>query len=278
MNYPLDVVLSKEGLEILNNISKVLGFRMSFFDVNYEEKAPLDTQASCQYCKLIQSNLGLYQECVKNDQFYCSQAKASGETIHYQCHAGLHEAVFPIIFDEECVGFFLVGQFRTEEELPLKITSHNMSFLKTQLEKEYNKLPHYNGEKLESALQLIRMTTSYILDNNMLALKQNQLGDELLAYIKNNYLYNVEMSDLVDKFHKSPSTINLALKNKTGHSFKQLIVQLRIKEASKLLRDFTDMTISEVAEKTGFSDPLYFSRLFKKHFKQSPREYRNDQI
>jgi AraC family transcriptional activator of pobA len=45
-------------------------------------------------------------------------------------------------------------------------------------------------------------------------------------------------------------------------------------EAARLLR-FTDKTMGEVAYESGFSDPLYFSRAFKRHNGQSPSAYRD---
>ena len=48
---------------------------------------------------------------------------------------------------------------------------------------------------------------------------------------------------------------------------------LRMQHASVLLRS-TRMTITEVAQLSGFSDSNYFSRQFRKAFHQSPREYR----
>lgn len=49
--------------------------------------------------------------------------------------------------------------------------------------------------------------------------------------------------------------------------------QLRISSAKSMLKN-TNMTINQVAEKTGFIDPYYFSRLFKKKVGLSPMQYR----
>ncbi len=44
-------------------------------------------------------------------------------------------------------------------------------------------------------------------------------------------------------------------------------------EAARLLR-FTDLTVQEIGHRTGFRDPLYFSRAFKRHQGESPLAYR----
>jgi AraC family transcriptional regulator, transcriptional activator of pobA len=44
-------------------------------------------------------------------------------------------------------------------------------------------------------------------------------------------------------------------------------------EAARLLR-FTDLTVQEIGHRTGFRDPLYFSRAFKRHQGEAPQAYR----
>ena len=44
-------------------------------------------------------------------------------------------------------------------------------------------------------------------------------------------------------------------------------------EAARLL-GFTDLTVGEVAFRTGFEDQLYFSRAFKRHHGEAPMTYR----
>lgn len=52
------------------------------------------------------------------------------------------------------------------------------------------------------------------------------------------------------------------------------IIEKRI-EKSKELLSHTEMPISEIAYETGFQDPLYFTRLFKKKTGESPSSFRN---
>ena len=52
----------------------------------------------------------------------------------------------------------------------------------------------------------------------------------------------------------------------------QFLIRYRINEACSILKN-SDLSISEVAVSTGFSDPLYFSRAFKKVKGISPRAY-----
>ena len=49
--------------------------------------------------------------------------------------------------------------------------------------------------------------------------------------------------------------------------------QLRISSAKSMLKN-TNLTIYQIAEKTGFIDPYYFSRIFKNKVGITPLRYR----
>ncbi len=56
----------------------------------------------------------------------------------------------------------------------------------------------------------------------------------------------------------------------------QYLLDLRIRKAKELLR-LSDLKISQIAEKTGFSNTNYFIHLFKKKIGLSPTDFRNHQ-
>jgi AraC-like DNA-binding protein len=62
-----------------------------------------------------------------------------------------------------------------------------------------------------------------------------------------------------------------------GTTFTALVAQERMKQAGKLLRSsaFRQTPISEIALSLGFYDQAHFSNSFRRHYKMSPRQYRN---
>ncbi len=66
---------------------------------------------------------------------------------------------------------------------------------------------------------------------------------------------------------------SILYKKETGEAPMKAINRVRLQNAAKMLR-FTDKSIKEVAHDSGFSDELYFSRVFKKAFGTSPGIYR----
>lgn len=85
----------------------------------------------------------------------------------------------------------------------------------------------------------------------------------------------------VDYFAKkvglSKSSLYRKMKVITGQSINEFIQTIRLKKAAQLLIE-SPLTISEIAYETGFTDPYYFSRVFKKQFKVPPTEYRSMHI
>lgn len=67
--------------------------------------------------------------------------------------------------------------------------------------------------------------------------------------------------------------LNLICRNHAGQSALQIINERLLLESKRCLT-YTDMTISEVSDSLGFSEPAYFSRFFKKIYGISPRDYR----
>ena len=63
------------------------------------------------------------------------------------------------------------------------------------------------------------------------------------------------------------------IKNVTGMPVKEFILDIRLRRAAQLLKD-SDLTISEIAYRTGFSNPKYFSVCFRRRFDKTPSEHR----
>jgi AraC-like DNA-binding protein/mannose-6-phosphate isomerase-like protein (cupin superfamily) len=71
----------------------------------------------------------------------------------------------------------------------------------------------------------------------------------------------------------SPNHLNRLLRQQTGLTFRQLLIQRRIELAKTLLRT-GDAQCTEIAMSCGFGDSNYFARLFKRKTGLSPTEFR----
>lgn len=86
----------------------------------------------------------------------------------------------------------------------------------------------------------------------------------------------LQVSDLYEEMGYGRVQFFRKIKAVSGISPNKLIVDIRMKMAADMLRG-NQYTISEVAYQTGFSDPSYFSRVFKSVFQITPKEFQKKQ-
>ena len=97
------------------------------------------------------------------------------------------------------------------------------------------------------------------------------------AVVKNLIDYNIydriTLSDMANAAHLSVSQTERVFKAKYGMSPVKYTLRKKL-DFAKLLFTTTYMNVEEVSKMLSFSDPKYFSRLFKEQFKCPPSVYR----
>ena len=80
-------------------------------------------------------------------------------------------------------------------------------------------------------------------------------------------------SEIAEKFFIHPDYLSHIFKEKEGVSFSLYLIKCRIEKAKKLLGS-TDMSIMKVSMMSGYSNPAYFTKHFKRITGITPKEYR----
>lgn len=95
------------------------------------------------------------------------------------------------------------------------------------------------------------------------------------AIIENFSDANFSIDSIYSEFDLSKDYVRRQFIKEKGVSPLQFLNQTRINAAQKLLlsRNINNLKIYEIAERCGFNDQLYFSRVFKKCVGVSPKEY-----
>lgn len=91
--------------------------------------------------------------------------------------------------------------------------------------------------------------------------------------ILSNLSRNDSVEYIAEKVFLSPSRLSHLFKASLGISLVQWRELQRIAESKKLLY-FSNVSILNIAKSLGYEDPLYFSKIFKKHTGLSPSEFR----
>lgn len=104
------------------------------------------------------------------------------------------------------------------------------------------------------------------------------LSHRILDYIREHFTeQSFSLGELSDRFHLSESYLTRLIKRETGCAFSEVLTKLRIDHAIALLKEYPDMKLVEVAERTGFASQHYFSRVFKEQTGMAPKAYRKQE-
>lgn len=92
-------------------------------------------------------------------------------------------------------------------------------------------------------------------------------------YMEENYQKDISLDDVSRLVDISPYYFSKLFKQESGENFIEYLTQIRMKHARELLSQ-GNYSVKEVCLMSGYSDPNYFSRLFKKYEGVTPSEFR----
>ncbi len=108
--------------------------------------------------------------------------------------------------------------------------------------------------------------------NNPTYIKNNALVDAVCRLMYDEYAQSVPLKRYADFCHLSVSRFAHMFKSCTGSSPLEYIMRIRIEKAMHFLV-YTDLSITEIADLTGFSSQNYFGRIFKRFTGTSPKRF-----
>jgi AraC-like DNA-binding protein len=95
------------------------------------------------------------------------------------------------------------------------------------------------------------------------------------TYIRINYDRPITTSKIAHDLGYNADYLGRIYRKVYGCTLTQAIHSRRVKMACDCLLD-SNMTIEQIAQKCGFSDPDYFRRVFRRHMQISPGDYRTE--
>ncbi len=93
-----------------------------------------------------------------------------------------------------------------------------------------------------------------------------------LERLELGYAREVSLEEISGELGVTPQYLSKIFRQETGHTFKEHLIDLRISEAKRLIRE-TQLSAREISYAIGYDDPNYFVRLFKKITGLTPKEY-----
>lgn len=95
----------------------------------------------------------------------------------------------------------------------------------------------------------------------------------ILHFIRENAVAMMTVNEIAREFGLSVRTMERRFKELLRRSPEEELMRVRLERAKTLLRS-TNLSVSEVADLSGFVDPSYFVRLFRRKCSMTPKQYR----
>ena len=125
-------------------------------------------------------------------------------------------------------------------------------------------------ELFEVAFRHVTSCAKYANKSDKISRKAN----EIKLFILQNYAdKGLSIKKISDKVYLSQNYACYLFKTLTGKTINDFLTEVRIEKSKELLSE-TRYKLYEIADRVGFTDPNYFSTLFKKYEKCSPSAFR----
>jgi len=101
----------------------------------------------------------------------------------------------------------------------------------------------------------------------------NPVVRQTMVYIRRNYLQPLDLKTIADQAHLHPNYLCDLFKKHTGQTVMYHLHMTRI-DTAKFLLENSQMTVTQVAERSGYRNESVFYQKFKKLTGQTPTQYR----
>ena len=98
---------------------------------------------------------------------------------------------------------------------------------------------------------------------------------EAIHYMEQNFQNDISIEEIAAVCGINRSYLGKIFRNSIGRSPQEFVMNYRMVKAAELLK-LTTLSIADIGNAVGYSNPLHFSRAFKNVYGVSPREWRNE--
>lgn len=255
------------NIELLESVLKALyvltDVRITCFD-NLKNKVFSYPPKESEFCSLIKQKHP--EKCLAcNEKGFQMCAKA-GHYVSYHCHAGMIDAVMPLMQNDQIIGYIMFGQMRPDQSVEKHLKTitdiYGKEYDTAKLQRSLQQMTIWDDERIHSTVALLDICISYLLVNKIFFTKKNQLMDQLDDYINAHLNQKITIEELCRYFNTSRTTLYTMFQNCMDCSLKKYICRKKI-DAAKMLLITTEMPICEIGLAVGFEDYNYFLRIFK---------------
>lgn len=253
------------------DFNRATGVSITLFDLD-KNPVTFGGVGSCQYCASISGLKEHKQFCAKSNSELLDKCRKSRQLTKHICRAGLLDIAIPLIHAGEVVGYLMIGQIKQSPSFPEKLFEGGGEVYDL-LRQQYELLPLFDEEKIDSIINIGTMLTKYIMLENMVHHQPSRISSVIESYVDEHLGEHISIDSLARKTHTSVSGIYKAIRQSFECTPGEFVCKRRIKKACALLAD-SELSISEISYAVGFTDAAHFSKKFKAVCGVSPLKYR----
>lgn len=262
----LRFVFQRDIRAVLDHFSRLLRVRFCFLSPAGRELEVGGNLPHSAFCRWVRGRLGLAAACAESDRRGWQRAAQSGGAVWYRCHAGLIDGCMAVRSGRRILGYMMIGQFRDNDRAsPAVRLAARRAGLIEKVDRAFAATPRYSAGQVRDIMGLFAVLVNFIVSQRMIAIRQLEPIEPLLAYLDEHPLERLSAADAARLLHRSPSSLAHIFKEATGTSLLQYQIARRLDVAEELFRTRPGITVREAAFHLGFSDPYYFSRLYRRH-------------
>lgn len=236
------------SLSTINGMPK--NIFMNLLPYNCHTNAYCIMAKNINHTKCLEHQKNILQK-LQNKDYFCDV-----------CHAQVYEYLYPIRNESTVIGYVAVSGYKPSDAIESNIINHELwnSVLDDHIPLE---LCNCVIPPLIIMLELILNISSKESDNEY----------SLLLQFLNEYHTHITLANLAKHFNRSKSHISHLFKKESGLTIRAYCNNLKLYDAKNLILN-TDMSITQIAYESGFSNTSYFIELFKNKFGSTPLQYK----
>ncbi len=267
--------VTKETLHsICEDLYLMTGIKAGVYDVNFQEVFA-HSKTMGAFCTAIRRNPDLCAKCLECDRRGFLQCQQTGQMTLYRCHMGLTEAIAPIADNGIPSGYLMFGQILSEGDRTNVLRSVAELEDAEFLQNEVNRMRETDENTIRAAARLVVMCANYIHLLNVLGPVHNLIEVQITQYIRNHLGdRTLSMQKICTTFCISRGTLYNISKRAFGMGITPYIRSQRLAQALEWIES-TNLPMYEIADRCGFSDPDYLTRLIRQKTNKTPRMLRH---
>lgn len=155
--------------------------------------------------------------------------------------------------------------------LQRRITVDDFAYTRMLFEQAARNFAQYSKLHTDIVDATVRLIWLQIIQKWSTKRDENISGvlDDMIAYVRTHFAQPISRRDIAEHVGYTPEHVNYLFKKELGITPSRYINRERVTHAFNLLYE-QQISVQEAAERSGFANPYYFSRVFKEIFGHSP--------